>query len=155
MSWIEIPGWDRFQHYGLYRRPLWIKNYTELLRKDEYLDLPLAARGLLHGIWLAYADREGRLRKNDLPAVLLARARDAHLASLNDAGLIAFSASRPLSLNLKPVTPVEPDADGKPTASRPADEAYRPTDEDDEPYSAIVDDDMLQLARGWLEAHRA
>jgi len=101
MNWIEIPNWDRFQHYGLYRRPGWIKNYTSLLRKDEYLDLPLAARGLLHGIWLAYADRDGRLRRADLPATLLARARDAHLTSLNDAGLIAFCASKPLPLSLK------------------------------------------------------
>jgi hypothetical protein len=99
-DWITIPNWDQFQHYN-YRRPLWIKNYTSLLRKDEYLDLPLAARGLLHGIWLAYADREGRLRRADLPATLLGRARDAHLASLNHAGLIAFCASRPLSLSLK------------------------------------------------------
>ena len=96
--WIVIPNWRRFQHYGAARRPTWIKNYTELLHKDEYLDLPMSARGLLHGIWLAYADRDGRLRSADLPAILLGRARDAHLASLNHAGLVEFSASRPLSL---------------------------------------------------------
>ena len=102
-KWIIVRNWQRFQHYGGARRPLWIKNYTELLHKDEYLDLPLAARGLLHGIWLAYADRDGRLRQSDLPAALLARARDAHLASLNDAGLIGFSASKPLPLPLNTV----------------------------------------------------
>lgn len=107
-DWIVVPNWERFQHYGLYRRPLWIKNYTELLRKDEYLDQPLAARGLLHGIWLAYADRDGRLRRSDLPATLLGRARDAHLASLNQAGLIEFRASKPLSLSLSKQNSVEP-----------------------------------------------
>lgn len=99
--WITIANWQRFQHYGLARRPTWIKNYIGLLHKDEYLDLPLAARGLLHGIWLAYADRNGRLREGDLPSILLGRARDAHLTSLNDAGLIGFSASRPLPLTLE------------------------------------------------------
>lgn len=114
--WIIVPNWERFQHYGLARRPNWIKNYTALLRKDEYLDQPLAARGLLHGIWLAYADREGRVRETDLPATLLARARGAHLDSLNDAGLIAFSASKPLPLNLKEIEQcAEPEP---PTADR-------------------------------------
>jgi hypothetical protein len=101
MAWITVPNWQRFQHYGLARRPVWIKNHLALLHKDEYLDLPLAARGLLHGIWLSYADRDGRLRESDLPSILLGRARDAHLSSLSHAGLIEFSASRPLSLHLE------------------------------------------------------
>lgn len=142
-SWITVPNWERFQHYGTYRRPPWIKNYTELLRKDEYTDLPLAARGLLHGIWLAYADRDGRLRQSDLPATLLARARDAHLASLNEAGLIAFRASKPLPLSLieekEQPAPKAPDA---PPASRQLQvERLEPV---------IVDEDMLELAKGWL-----
>jgi hypothetical protein len=99
--WIIVPNWQRFQHYGSIRRPLWIKNYLDLLHKDEYLDLPLATRGLLHGIWLAYADRDGRLREADLSSILLARARGAHLTSLNHAGLIDFSASKPLNLDLE------------------------------------------------------
>ena len=86
--WITPANWDRFQHYGHYRRPPWIKNYTSLLHKDDYLDLPLAARGLLHGIWLAYADRDGQLRREDLVSALQGRVIDAHLNSLNDAGLI-------------------------------------------------------------------
>jgi hypothetical protein len=122
MTWIVVPNWDRFQHYGLYRRPSWIKNYTALLRKDEYLDQPLAARGLLHGIWLAYADRDGRLRKDDLPATLLARTRCAHITSLSQAGLIDFSASRPLPLSLieEQGVPVEKSGDVPPTDLRVA-----------------------------------
>lgn len=99
-DWIVIPNWDRFQHYT-HRRPLWIKVYTDLLRKDEYLELSFAERGLLHGIWLAYADRNGLLKTAELSAVLQDRARQAHVESLNHAGLIGVSASKPLSLDLK------------------------------------------------------
>lgn len=103
--WIVVPNWDRFQHYGLARPPTWIKNYVSLLHKDEYLDLSLAARGLLHGIWLAYAERRGRIRAGaDLAADLHAEVRHMtryrYLDSIAEAGLIHFSASRPLTLNL-------------------------------------------------------
>jgi hypothetical protein len=101
MTWITIPNWDRFQHYGHYRRPPWIKNYTMLLHKDDYLDLSFAARGLLHGIWLAYADRDGLLRTTDLHPCLHGRVEQPHLESLNHAGLIALSASKPLPLSTK------------------------------------------------------
>lgn len=106
-QWIEIPNWHRFQHYRD-RRPLWIKVYLDLLRKDEYMDLPLAARGLLHGIWLAYADWDGQLRVSDLTSALHARCSYAHLELLNHAGLIAFSASRPLSLKYKDIEVSDP-----------------------------------------------
>ena len=100
-EWIIVPNWHRFQHYGLARRPTWIKNYPVLLHKDEYTDLPLGARGLLHGIWLAYADRDGRLRRRDIASAIGTRtARATHTDSLLAAGLIEFSASKPLSLSL-------------------------------------------------------
>jgi hypothetical protein len=105
MSWIIPANWERFQHYGYYRRPPWIKNYTALLHKDEYLELPIAARGLLHGIWLAYADRDGLLRTEDVRAALGLRYRlDAltrQLDLLEQAGLIVISASKPLNLKDK------------------------------------------------------
>lgn len=100
-QWIIVPNWERFQHYGQARRPTWIKNYIGLLHKDEYLDLTLAERGLLHGVWLAYAEAQGRLRTGDLSSDLHALARHRHIESLNHAGLIEFSASRPLLLNLE------------------------------------------------------
>lgn len=105
--WIVVPNWGRFQHYGMARRPPWIKNYTALLHDDEYLDLPLSARGLLHGIWLAYADRKGRIRAGrDMRDTLQLRGRLdhdlLHIASLSHAGFIELSASRPLDLDLKP-----------------------------------------------------
>ena len=96
--WIVIPNWEKFQHYGLARRPLWIKNYTALLHKKEYLDLSLAERGLLHTIWLAYAESGGRLRESDVRNFRTTFARLSHFEALNHAGLIEFSASAPLYL---------------------------------------------------------
>jgi hypothetical protein len=105
-GWIVIPNWHRFQHYGMARRPPWIKNYTALLRDNDYLDLTLAERGLLHGIWLAYADHRGQLRSfPQLRSTLGLRGRLDHnlgqMASLNHAGLIDVVASTPLDLVLK------------------------------------------------------
>jgi hypothetical protein len=101
-EWIVVPNWKCFQHYGWARHPAWIKNYTALLRKEEYLELTLAERGLLHGIWLAYADRRGVLHRRDVHT--LSRARPSvvsrTLETLRDAGLIVLSASRPLYLYL-------------------------------------------------------
>lgn len=113
--WIVVPNWERFQHYGTARRPIWIKNYTALIRKAEYRDLTLADRGLLHGVWLAYAEYEGRLRPKDIAEVIhrpdgtrTERAHKLHtfrtLERLNQAGFLAFTASRPLLLDLKEPT---------------------------------------------------
>lgn len=98
--WITVPDWGRFQHYGLARQPIWIKNYTALLHKDEYLELTLAERGVLHGIWLAYAFRRGHvLTGRDLSYTLGVKSHYAHLsrhvAALNHAGFIGLTASRP------------------------------------------------------------
>lgn len=100
--WITIPNWERFQHYGQARRPIWIKNYTALLHKDEYVDLSYGQRGLLHGIWLAYAELRGRLAVERLTAELRQRARKDSLDALNHAGFIDVVASKPLLLDLNP-----------------------------------------------------
>jgi hypothetical protein len=91
--WIVVPNWDKFQHYKD-RDPPWIKLYRDLLHKDEWLDLPLAARGLLTGIWLAYAEWNGRLRVSDLRTVM-GHTRDTHgtLQRLVDAGFVEVRAS--------------------------------------------------------------
>lgn len=102
-QWIVVPNWDKFQHYK-HRNPPWIKNYTALLHKDEYLDLSLADRGLLHGIWLMYAEHTGLLRPVDLRAIAdPKRTPEASrvfaqrsLRRLNQAGLMGFSASKSL-----------------------------------------------------------
>lgn len=107
--WIWIPNWDDFQHYHD-RRPTWIKNYLELLNKDEYLDLTLPQRGLLHGIWMETARRgNGRLRSN---IASLSRALGLHEGvriatrdSLVHAGFIELVASKSLATRYQTASP--------------------------------------------------
>ncbi len=51
-GYIYIPNWDKYQHYKDNARPAWIKLYTELLDRDDYRELSLAERGLLHNVWM-------------------------------------------------------------------------------------------------------
>lgn len=96
--YIVVPNWDSFQHYSD-RTPPWIKNYTELLHDDAYLGLTLHQRGVLHGIWLAYAASHRQL-SGDTSALyrqLGERVSTATLIALNRAGFIELTASRPLA----------------------------------------------------------
>jgi alkylhydroperoxidase family enzyme len=101
-EWIVVPGWERFQHYRD-RSPAWIKNYVDLLQREEYLGLGAGARALLHGIWLAFAHHNGTLRASRVHALTNLPARRAHLDSLQAAGFIELSASKPLPLALEPL----------------------------------------------------
>jgi hypothetical protein len=110
-DYIVIPNWPKFQHYKD-RLPPWIKLYLELLHKPEWRRLSLRDRGLLTGIWLAYAEANGRLQVRDVfwmfdsegcSAGVARVLRSRCLRRLNHAGFIAFSASTPLSLSLKPL----------------------------------------------------
>src|SRR5262245_17868652 len=98
-GWIVIVGWEKFQHYGD-RNPPWIKNYKDLLHKEQYLELSWEARGVLHGLWLAYARSNRELSNNTaiLSRLLGKRVLRKTLISLNHAGFIQFSASNPLAL---------------------------------------------------------
>jgi hypothetical protein len=93
--YIVVDGWEKFEHYGDRRTAPWIKNYTGLLKRDEYLDLTLAQRGVLHGLWLVYAMESGEItdRPGDLSRALGARITKATLEALNHAGFISFRAS--------------------------------------------------------------
>ena len=96
-EWIGIPNWDGpegFQHYSD-RDPIWIKNYTRLLSHDGYRDLTMNRRGILHGIWLAYASSAGRVRGDTLSMTRLLgqRVLSSDLISLSDAGFIEILAS--------------------------------------------------------------
>lgn len=98
-QWIVIPKWDGpkgFQHYKD-RDPTWIKNYRQLLASDEYRDLSLHQRGILHGLWLAYAASNRQLRLNTLALSrrLGQTVKTQDLERLNHAGFIRFSASKP------------------------------------------------------------
>jgi hypothetical protein len=97
--WIVIPSWERFQHYKD-RDPNWIKNYTALLNDPDYLTLTAHQRGVLHGLWLIYASSHCRVRANtaSLSRQLGVRVSSRQLTSLNHAGFIQLSASKPLAL---------------------------------------------------------
>jgi len=96
--WIEIPNWDRFQHYRD-RNPPWIKNYLELLHDDNYLSLTGHERAVLHGLWLEYASSRRRLRLDtrSISARLNLRVTTATLERLNHAGFVTLSASKALA----------------------------------------------------------
>src|SRR3990167_3921160 len=98
--WIIVTAWERHQHRDMARTsvPPWMKVYTRLLSDDDYLKLSFRQRGILLGIWLAYA--RGRRVLGSSPARLgrilgdeTVRQRD--LDTLNHAGFITFSDSKP------------------------------------------------------------
>ncbi|MCR4339132.1 MAG: hypothetical protein NUW01_04500 [Gemmatimonadaceae bacterium] len=104
--WIVITNWAKFQHYKD-RRPPWIKNYIELLARDEYLELSGARRGLLHGLWLAYA-QSGTTMRADIKLInsrLGLQAKMVDLEALNHAGFITLSASKTLAARYQDASP--------------------------------------------------
>lgn len=99
-QYIIVHDWNKHQHYKDQMRPAWIKCFTKLLHKDEYLELSLSQRGLLHGIWLLYAQSGGELRVRQARRLLVGSESDArrftsNLESLRNAGFIHFY-SRPV-----------------------------------------------------------
>ncbi len=96
--WIVIPHWDDFQHYKKRDAP-WIKTYTRLMFKPEYLGLTFHQRGVLHSLWITYATTNRQIRDNTLTLTrqLGHRVLRRDLEALNHAGFIEFSASKPLA----------------------------------------------------------
>jgi len=94
--WIIVRNWDRFQHYKN-RNPRWIKVYAQLLHDPAFIRLSPAAKGLLLVVWLAYSQTNGVLSIRDLHDMRVAAIRYPQLMSLNYAGFIDFSASKPLA----------------------------------------------------------
>ena len=94
--WIVVPNWDKFQHYRD-RNPPWIKLYTELAHKDEWLGLTLLERGLLVSIWIEYALHRCALRAETVRSMVHRNWRERALNSLLEAGFIELSASKPLA----------------------------------------------------------
>lgn len=99
--WIVIPQWEGFQHRDAARVvvPTWIKLYTELISKDEFLGLSFHLRGVLISLWIEYATSKRQLRDNTVTVSrrLGHRVTRRDLDSLNRAGFIEFSASKPAS----------------------------------------------------------
>lgn len=100
--WIVVPNWDKFQHYSD-RTPPWIKLYLELEHKPEWLALNDTARGLLVRIWVAFAASRGVLHLSLVQKQDWSRYHAGHLESLNHAGFIVLSASKPLALEKRRV----------------------------------------------------
>jgi hypothetical protein len=95
--WIIVPNWDKFQHYHD-RDPVWIKVYTELNSSADFCSLGVASRGALLTIWVEYARSRGQLTVEKCMQLCGKSARTSHFESLNHAGFIRFSASKPLAL---------------------------------------------------------
>lgn len=98
-KWIVIPNWDRFQHYKD-RAPSWIKIYPELHHDEAFMSLTGHRRAILLGIWLEYAMSRRQLPDDTatLSRRLGLRVLRADIESLNHAGFIEVSASKPLAL---------------------------------------------------------
>ena len=95
-SYIIVRNWEKFQHYRD-RRPVWIKLYTDLLKDPNFLELSLASRGLLSTIWLARASAGEVQPLASLRTASRQPIYSTQLISLNDAGFIDISASKPLA----------------------------------------------------------
>lgn len=97
--WIVIPRWEDFQHRDSARSqvPPWIKDHTEQLSKDDYLDLTFAQRGLLGDIRKEYARSRRELSGNTLRLSrrLGQKVTKKMLQPLIDAGFITIVAGRP------------------------------------------------------------
>lgn len=93
-GWVIVPNWEKWQSRKDRNDP-WIKTYTDLVHRDEYLNLAPTARALLHGIWLLYSLHDGVLRASRVQSALNLRATRQHWDSLVHAGFIVISAAKP------------------------------------------------------------
>lgn len=87
--WIEIPNWDRFQHYRD-RRPAWVKAYVSLLTNVDYRALTGHQRAVLLGIWLMYASNSSRLAVDtaSLTRAIGLRVSEKTIDALEQAGFV-------------------------------------------------------------------
>jgi hypothetical protein len=100
-DWIIVRNWERFQHYHDRPQPQWVKVYTSLLHDPKFLELSMGARGLLVTIWMAFGTEKGTIRVQDVSHFAHKRVSNVQLISLNHAGFIHFSASKPLDTNVE------------------------------------------------------
>jgi len=131
--WITVPNWDRFQHYKD-RVPPWIKLYTaELLHDTAWEGLSAGSRGTLVTIWAEYALHKGQLSTEVVSKSLGRSYKAAYLDSLNDAGFIELSASKPLPLARARSREVEVLESKKKTRTRANKELARVFEEEEPP----------------------
>jgi len=139
-GWIVIPNWNTHQHYKD-RDPTWIKVYTELNSRDEWLSLTCSARGLLTTCWLEYARSRGRARLSHVASIAGAGFKHSYFQPLIDAGFIEVSASAPPAFAASPEKEKRREEKAldatpeKPTATTPAERTTKPV-ENRTPFSA-------------------
>jgi len=152
MGWIVIPNWDRFQHYKD-RDPKWIKDHVSQLHDDDWSSLSMSERGALQTVRMMYAVSDGKLARSAALRAISLRGNHglALLNALNDAGLIAFSASKPLSLTRSR----EKRREEKKASASAEPKNQLSMNGQLEPASTAVDEEMLRLARGWIDGHQA
>jgi hypothetical protein len=96
--WITIPNWTRYQARYRDGRPMsWIKLHTVLLRDDKYQNLPDSTALLFIHLLLIFASTQARIPLDStwLHRQLGRRVTIPMLESLNQAGLIEFSVTKP------------------------------------------------------------
>jgi hypothetical protein len=112
-TFISVPNWTKFQHYKD-RSPSWIKVYTDLNSRDEWLGLTWGQRGLLVTAWLEYARSATHLRSETLRRLgssAGSRYFQRDLEALNHAGFLLFPASTEVGEITKDLEPQrDPDA---------------------------------------------
>ena len=111
MSWIVIRNWQIYQHRDTLRSKErgtapWIKDYVSQLHDDDYLQLTLAQRGLLHGLRQEYAQSAGRCPADvrQLSRRLQGKVEQRQLNALIHAGFITISASKPPAIRQQPAS---------------------------------------------------
>lgn len=118
--WISVRNWRKFQHYDPSKRaPIFVKNYTELMHDDAYMNLTPHDALILHRLWLEYASTRCRLHADtrSLSRRLNARVTTATLERLNHAGFIDLVASKTLADGYQSASPeveVEEEKEEKP-----------------------------------------
>ena len=111
-DWNTVPKWRTFQNCKA-RRPTWIKVYTELNSRDDWLGLSCGQRGLLVTTWLEYARANTHLTSKNLRRLCSkgdARYFRQHLEALNHAGFLHFHASEELVDLTRDLNDREPNA---------------------------------------------
>lgn len=103
-GWIVIPNWDKFQAYRD-RNPPWIKLWTELNSRDDWLRLSCAQRGLLCTSWVEYARSKGVARTEHILSLCGPGTRASQLQPLIDAGFIQVVANKPSPIPRKRCKP--------------------------------------------------
>jgi hypothetical protein len=144
-DWIVVPNWSKFQHYKD-REPFWIKLYTELNSRDDWLSLSPAQRGLLVTIWIEYGRSRGRLSIHQVLSLCPGGVRQDTWKALNDAGFIRFRSRRPLALVYTRSSPEEVLRTSKKGRRSPKRAGGVPSDNNNQP-PAVRDPDAIEKIR--------